>query len=243
MGNWKYLNTNARLCQSRAFVVSRGRRLVGLDHLAIVVPMRSEVPELVAPQVSDGDSGPFTPLESLNPFNVLLLAAGIVIPQTVGLKNVEIEEVPGIRISRLIAQLDPMKQEFVVTELCIKMSESDQHYSGDYTPINGTSLRQLPVDKYKYQAVAGQLYLVLDGDRGKPDTFLPFHLEASASLRLRAKEGPTDENLREVARIYSVSDFISKAPRKKVSESFGISPRTATNWINAARGKGFFGEE
>jgi len=55
--------------------------------------------------------------------------------------------------------------------------------------------------------------------------------------RLKA-QGPTDETLRWVALIYRVAVVLDQPPVRHLHEGFGVSLRTASNWVAAARAAG-----
>lgn len=178
------------------------------------------------------DAHVFTPSDDLNPFTLNALGADIVAPMTVGLKDWLINEVPGLYIEQLIATYIPGSKEYVVTSLHLRTKGN--------VPINSVSLRKIPIDKYKYLTVKKWLLRTFERAH-EEDTYTPFNLNEQSALSSMAHEGPTSTNLDYVARIYLVSRYISDSPRKAVADAFGISPRTASNWINLAREQGHFG--
>lgn len=56
-----------------------------------------------------------------------------------------------------------------------------------------------------------------------------------------AEHGPTPDALRWVARIYRLAHAAGDTPRKRVEETFGVSPATAGRWVAAAREAGHLG--
>ncbi|MFT8537490.1 helix-turn-helix domain-containing protein [Bifidobacterium aquikefiri] len=178
------------------------------------------------------DAHVFTPSDDLNPFTLNALGADIVAPMTVGLKDWPINEVPGLYIEQLIATYIPGSKEYVVTSLHLRTKGN--------VPINSVSLRKIPIDKYKYLTVKKWLLRIFERAH-EEDIYTPFNLNEQSELSSMAHEGPTSTNLDYVARIYLVSRYISDSPRKAVADAFGISPRTASNWINLAREQGHFG--
>ena len=153
---------------------------------------------------------------------VAALGADIVAPIELGMRDIPVDEVPGVMILELRATWNPETQRYETTGLMI--------VTGTGTPITGTLLRRIPVDKYRHLVVRHWLMRYLGEDR-----FMPFELWKAGELSSRAKEGPTSENLEDVARIYWAGSQISDSPRKLVSDIFGVSSSTATNWINLAR--------
>lgn len=176
----------------------------------------------------------FTPYHDLNAFTLVPLALldppyAVMTPLTVGMNDIPVEEVPGVYIKELVAEWNTEKREYVTNIFSVSNKGNPS------IPINGALLRRIPVDKYKNQVVRSWL-LRYKGD----DECEPFQIDSIIEgLKLTSKDGPTDTNLKYVAIIYALSQYIGNAPRRAVADAFGISDRTATNWINAARECGY----
>lgn len=176
----------------------------------------------------------FTPCRDLNSFTLVPLATldppyAVMAPQAVGMNDIPVEEVPGVYIKELVAEWDTEKREYVTNIFSVS------NRGNLSIPINGALLRRIPVDKYKNQVI--RLWLLRYKGNNECE---PFRLDSIVEgLKLVSKDGPTDVNLKYVAIIYALSQYTGNAPRKAVADAFGISDRTATNWINAARDHGY----
>jgi hypothetical protein len=122
----------------------------------------------------------------------------------------------------------------------------------DGEAITAESLRAIPVARLTRQAVAGaaRRYTPLE-EVGEP----VFRLvstppEAAAAFYERyVKEGRrprrgspiTDDNLREVARIYREAVKRDDPPTKTVGDTMHTARSTAARWVTAARERGFLG--
>jgi hypothetical protein len=97
--------------------------------------------------------------------------------------------------------------------------------------VTGEALRAIPVQTLVRGAVADRVRLRVNGEQ--TDVVLP-HEERK---RL-ADNGPTDETLTWVARIYLTAELASDPPAKAVKEAMGIPTSTAGYWIRRAKDKG-----
>ena len=183
----------------------------------------SAISRMINPHVS-------TPHEDLNAFTLVILGDRIVAPTTVILRDVPIAEARGYVIVEMRVDWNAEAQEYVTTGLAVQ--------GGTGAPVNGVLLRKIPVDKYKHLAVS-RFLLLKTGE----DEYHPFDASSFGTLNIAAKDGPTDENLKYVARIYRVSKHISDSPRKAVADAFGIASSTATIWINHARERGYMRDD
>lgn len=59
--------------------------------------------------------------------------------------------------------------------------------------------------------------------------------------RVDREAGPTDENLRRVARVYRGAHLVGMPPTKAVQDHFGLARSTAGRWVMEARRQGFLG--
>lgn len=73
--------------------------------------------------------------------------------------------------------------------------------------------------------------------RAEDGTLSPFGVNPDHLARMKA-DGPTDETLLWVARLYAASRSYGQAPNKSVVGYFDINQRTATRWIAKARKAG-----
>ena len=183
----------------------------------------SAISRMINPHVS-------TPYEDLNAFRLVILSDRIVAPTTIVLRNVPIAEAQGYEIVEMCVDWNAEAQEYVTTGLAVQ--------GGTGAPVNGVLLRKIPVDKYKHLAVS-KFLLLKTGD----DEYRPFDVSSFGALNTAAKDGPTDANLKYVARIYRVSKHISDSPRKAVADAFGFTDRTASYWINHARERGYMRDD
>lgn len=109
------------------------------------------------------------------------------------------------------------------------------------------ALRQLPLKPYLAQA-GGLLFLdpkVFPRPMNVSKDWVTVAwglLDVEDRDRLRA-QGPTKETLRWAALVYRFADLIAEPPVKSVAGAFGVSARTATNWVAAARSGGFLPSE
>jgi hypothetical protein len=60
--------------------------------------------------------------------------------------------------------------------------------------------------------------------------------------RIMRLEGPTDANLRRIARLYRAADVVGERPTKWVAMNVGLPTSTAGNWVRKARDAGYLNE-
>lgn len=58
-------------------------------------------------------------------------------------------------------------------------------------------------------------------------------------LRKSALDGPTDENLKSVARVYAIGHAMQTKPTAAVEDALGLKRSTAENWVRRAKDKGY----
>lgn len=87
-------------------------------------------------------------------------------------------------------------------------------------PEKGGELRDGWFDRIDKPSIAGGLFLADELAEAKAD-------------------GPVDDTLRMVGKIYTVAFAINDGPAKTVKEAFKVSPRTAGNWIARAKQAGY----
>lgn len=176
----------------------------------------------------------FTDVKELNSFTLIPLASldipyAVMAPGHVGMRDIPVEEVPGVFISRIEAVWDARAREYVTTTFNVT-NRGDTRI-----PVNGTLLRRIPVDKYRNLAIRKWLLRYKGNNECEP-----FNLDSLLeTFRSAPNEGPTDSRLKYVSIIYALSKYTGNAPRKAVADAFGISARTATNWINLAQDHGY----
>lgn len=188
----------------------------GVSQVATMRHMETkEIARYLDPRVCDAPA-------TLDLNTVAHLGADIVAPLTLGMRDIPVDEVPGLMIRELRADWNTETQSYETTGLAFAGRAG--------VPVTGATLRRVPVDKYRHFAVRNWL-MVYMGD----NEFRPYRLDDLGILRDTARNGADDANLRQVARIYSAGRHISDSPRKLVADTFGISASTATNWINLAR--------
>ncbi|MBT1171359.1 hypothetical protein [Bifidobacterium sp. SO4] len=159
--------------------------------------------------------------DELSFFTVAPLGSDIVAPAIIGMRDISIDEVSGAYIHEIRVEWNIHTQSFDTTKLDIVTPLAMSQ------PVTGSMLRKIPVDKYRHMVVKSALLRYL-GD----GVYEPFDFDSIKSLKEKAKNGANKENLEAVERIYAVGKHVSDSPRKLVADAFGISPRTATNWIN-----------
>ena len=93
--------------------------------------------------------------------------------------------------------------------------------------VTGLALRQIPVAGILRQGVA-EVVLNQSGAM--------HHLDPHP--RNLAAQGPTDETIRAVARIYRLATLLGDPPAQRVAETLGVSRGTASNWAIRARDRG-----
>ncbi len=91
--------------------------------------------------------------------------------------------------------------------------------------VTGLALRQVPVAGILRQGVVAVVFA------DDPARFEP-------SPRALGAQGPTDETLRLVARVYRLATLLGDPPAQRVAEALGVSRSTASNWAIRARDRG-----
>lgn len=152
---------------------------------------------------------------------------------------------------RVEATVVPDGGRLVVSSLAV-------HRIDDGSPVTGEGLRQIALVRFIRFAV--QAAHIPGMRKLKPhDEPLPSRdellrraaeerwvglglLEVSERDRLKAA-GPTDETLRWVALLHRVAVAVALPPVKSVQGAFDVSLRTATNWVAAARQRGYLDGE
>lgn len=140
---------------------------------------------------------------------------------------------------RVAATVTPDRGRLVVSSLSV-------HRLDDGTPVTGEGLRQIaltPFIKAALSAAYSQLAAVPHDDpaaiedarrRAAGGQVAWGLLNVADRDRLKAA-GPTEETLRWVALLYRVAVAVAEPPVKSVQGAFGVSLRTASNWVAAAR--------
>lgn len=109
----------------------------------------------------------------------------------------------------------------------------------DGDPITSQLIRKVPVGELVERATRGHLILharahtpVGEMSTSRAETHVYDNYE-----RLRAA-GPVTETLEWASLVYDIARVEGDKPTQTVSEAFGISLRTASNWVRAAREQG-----
>lgn len=101
----------------------------------------------------------------------------------------------------------------------------------DGAAVTGEALRAIPVQTLVRGAVADWVRLRANGE--ETDAALP-----QEDRKRLTDDGPTDETLTWVARIYLTAELTSDPPAKAVKEALSIPTSTAGYWIRRAKDKG-----
>lgn len=64
---------------------------------------------------------------------------------------------------------------------------------------------------------------------------------AGSNLAAAKEEGPTEETLKLVARIYRLAHLGGEKPTQAVADLLGVPRSTAARWVQQSRGEGFLG--
>ncbi len=99
-------------------------------------------------------------------------------------------------------------------------------------PITSELIRRIPVQRMVNEAVGWAVELWMDGKIR--EVVMPEELRASL-----VNQGPTDETLTWVARIYIMAEAAGLKPAQSVKESLKIPISTAGYWIRRAKDRGF----
>ena len=91
--------------------------------------------------------------------------------------------------------------------------------------VTGLALRQVPVAALLRQGVVDVLF------PGDPARYEP-------APNVLAAQGPTDDTLRMVARVYRLATLLGDPPAQRVAEALAVSRSTASNWAIRARDRG-----
>lgn len=105
---------------------------------------------------------------------------------------------------------------------------------GDGPPVTSEGIRTVPVGRLLAYAAFRHVFVAKKAGGGRAVS--PF---AGTELAEGAKQGPTDEVLRNVAVVYQVHYACGVAPTKGVENSFKLARSTAGRWIAMARERGF----
>ena len=92
--------------------------------------------------------------------------------------------------------------------------------------VTGLALRQVPVAAILRQGVVTTVFA---------DDPARFELPPN----VLAAQGPTDDTLRMVARVYRLATLLGDPPAQRVAEALGVSRSLASNWAIRARDRGY----
>lgn len=96
--------------------------------------------------------------------------------------------------------------------------------------VNTVAIRAVPVQEY-LRALSGTAYY------GIPPQPMPEKLPEELVAEIKA-DGPSNESLRWVARIYTIAEAFNLPPGQAVREQLGMPTPTASVWIRRARDRG-----
>jgi len=112
-------------------------------------------------------------------------------------------------------------------------------------PVTGEAIRSIPVATMVRAAAGGILVEHPDEEGSSIKLLSPIGLMGGvvpeAYLPRLRQNGPTDETLQWVARVYRVALLLSDPPTKAVEALFEVPRSTAGRWVAAARRRGFLG--
>lgn len=156
-----------------------------------------------------------------------------------------VELAPGVRgPERASGTFTPDDDEFAyVVELSVVFS--DGRYVVDKMvctqveggrPVDSIGLRLLPIAKLVTHTVLPYIWQ-RDAEQQGSTKLTPFDGVSPDD----AADGPTDDALRKVALVYSVSYACGQPPAKRVTEVFRLARSTAGRWVTMARERGFLG--
>jgi hypothetical protein len=124
--------------------------------------------------------------------------------------------------------LDVVDERLVCTQLQVRGLDGRPH------PVTAEVLRRIPVGRYVRDA-ASKALAVLEVDPADERRTRPFEWPPAGF----AAAGPTDEVLREVARLYYWALATGDAPLGLLDRRYGIPRGRASRWIATARRRGY----
>ena len=99
--------------------------------------------------------------------------------------------------------------------------------------VTGAALRSIPVQSIIWQFAKLEIQLAMGFGAGVERSALG--LIPTKDVERLKKQGPVNETLEAVAKVYRLAEFVGDAPTKSIEECFGISRSTAGAWIGRAR--------
>lgn len=164
------------------------------------------------------------------------IAPGLLMPAATLVTD---DDYRGYRVEAIVT---PDRGRLVVSTLTV-------HRLDDGTPVTGEGLRQIALTPFIKAALSAAYSRLAAVPHDDPVAIEAARQRAAAGQvawgllniadrdRLKAA-GPTEETLRWVALLYRVAVAVAEPPVKTVQGAFGVSLRTATNWVAAARRTG-----
>lgn len=99
--------------------------------------------------------------------------------------------------------------------------------------VTGAALRSIPVQPVIRQFAKMEIQWALGFGAGTEVSALG--LIPTKDVDRLKKQGPVNETLEAVAKVYRLAEFVGDAPTKSIEDCFGISRSTAGAWIGRAR--------
>ena len=121
---------------------------------------------------------------------------------------------------------------FMATSVLVRQREGGP-------PVTSEGIRSIPVARLTKLAVAAHVMQVEEKDG--VTTWTPMRMTDETAKRFRG-EGPTDEALGWVARLYRLALLLGDPPVTAVEHGLGLPRSTAGRWVALARQRGFLGQ-
>lgn len=138
------------------------------------------------------------------------------------------EMLDGPHGARLSVTFDAPTRDWIVEEFAALAWLDDREVSTE-------SLRSMGVEHALRQAVHSIDPLVVDA--AGVDWRMGLHSRI-AELTQRRQDGPTPQNLDQLALVYTISRLYRQHPVRGVMITFGLAQSTATHWVKLARERG-----